>query len=219
MTSTSASASSTGARRLVAVSAGLSQPSSTRLLVDRLAAATEAALRAGGLEPATEVVEVRDVATDLTNNLMAGFPSERLQGVLDTVLGADGLIAVSPTFNASYSGLFKLFFDAIDHRALAGMPVLIGATGGTARHSLVLDHALRPLFTYLGALVLPTGVFAAAEDWGEGSMPADSDLASRIERAGGELARAMAAGERRAPPDPFEDPTPFEELLRGSSSG
>lgn len=207
------------ARRLVVVSAGLSQPSSTRLLADRLAAATEHALRASELEPATEVVELREVATDLTNHLLAGFPSERLQGVLDTVLAADGLIAVSPTFNASYSGLFKLFFDAIEHRALAGMPVLIGATGGTARHSLVLDHALRPLFTYLGALVLPTGVYAAAEDWGEGSMPADSDLAARIERAGGELARAMATGDRRAPPDPFEQPTPFEELLRGTSPG
>jgi FMN reductase len=84
---------------------------------------------------------------------------------------------------------------------------------------LVLDHALRPLFTYLGALVVPTGVFAAAEDWGEGPMPAESDLASRIERAAGELARATAIGIRQPPRDPFEQPTSFEELLRGPSSG
>jgi FMN reductase len=96
------------------------------------------------------------------------------------------------------------------------MPVLIGATGGTARHSLVLDHAARPLFTYLGALVVPTGVFAAAEDWGEGAMPADSGLAARIERAGRELASAMTGGQRVAPSDPFADPTPFEELLNRS---
>ncbi len=65
--------------------------------------------------------------------------------------GADGVIAVTPVFTASYSGLFKSFFDLIDPTALTGTPVLIGATGGTARHSLVLDHALRPLFAYLRA--------------------------------------------------------------------
>ena len=200
-------------RRLVVVSAGLSQPSSTRLLADRLAAATEGALREAGAEHRIDVVELRDEAQELVNHLLTGFPSEQLQGALDTVLAADGLIVVTPTFSASYSGLFKLFFDVIEQDALAGMPVLISATGGTARHSLVLDHALRPLFTYLGASVMRTGVFAAAEDWGEGSMPAESGLVGRIERAGAELADAIASSDRQAPPDPFESPTSFEELL------
>ena len=200
-------------RRLVVVSAGLSQPSSTRLLADRLATATERALDEAGLEHRTQVVELRDEAKELVNHLLTGFPSAELGGTIDAVLGADGLIAVTPTFSASYSGLFKLFFDVIEHGALAGMPMLIGATGGTARHSLVLDHALRPLFTYLGASVMRTGVFAAAEDWGSGAMPADADLPSRIERAGAELAAAMASFARQAPSDPFEAPTPFEELL------
>ena len=85
---------------------------------------------------------------------------------MDAVAAADGLIVVSPIFSASYSGLFKSFFDVLDPAALDGKPVLIAATGGTERHSLVLDHALRPLFSYLHAVVVPTGVFAATSDWG-----------------------------------------------------
>jgi FMN reductase len=201
------------ARDLVVVSAGISEPSSTRLLADRLAAATERQLRTLDVEPRTSVVEVRDVGQDLVNHVVTGFPSDRLQATLDTVIGADGLIAVTPIFNASYSGLFKLFFDLVERDALVGTPVLIGATGGTPRHSLALDHALRPLFTYLGALVMPTGVFAAAEDWGGAEAPTASGLPDRISRAGTELARVMAGPRRERPDDPFENPVSFEELL------
>ncbi|MFJ3922221.1 CE1759 family FMN reductase [Streptomyces sp. NPDC090022] len=166
---------------LVVVSAGLSSPSSTRLLADRLTAATLSHLDA---EP--HIVEVRDLATDLAQHFVTGFPSDRLAAALDAVAAADGLIAVTPVFAASYSGLFKSFFDVIDKDALTGKPVLLGATGGTARHSLVTEHALRPLFTYLRAVALPTAVYAASEDWG------GEGLAERITRAGAELARAMA---------------------------
>ena len=200
-------------RSLVVVSAGLSQPSSTRLLADRLAAAVE---RQTGLPLERRTIELRDHAQDLANNFLTGFPSSDLQAAIDEVLKADGLVAVSPIFNASYSGLFKSFFDVIEHDALRGMPVLIGATGGTARHSLALEHALRPLFAYLGAAVVPTAVYAAAEDWGRGEMPADAGLADRIERAGGQLAAAMTALPRSPVTDPFQDPTPFDQLLRGT---
>ena len=201
-------------RSLVVVAAGLSQPSSTRLLADRLAAATEQALREAGDEPRTEIIEVRDHAQDLVNNLLTGVPSARLQSAIDAVVGADGLIAVSPIFSASYSGLFKVFFDVIEHDALAGMPVAVAATGGTARHSLALDHALRPLFTYLGGTVVRTAVYAATEDWGAADMPADAALTERIERAAGELAAVVSGASRAAPADPFENPVPFEEMLR-----
>jgi FMN reductase len=208
-------------RTLVVVTAGLSQPSSTRLLADRLAAATLRALGERGIEVRSEVIELREHATDLTNHLLTGFPSPRLRAVLDTVLAADALIAVTPVFNASYSGLFKLFFDVVERDALAGMPVLVAATGGTPRHSLVLDHAMRPLFAYLGAATVPTGVFAAAEDWGQGATPADTALAERIDRAATELAGAAAQRERRADAiaDPFAEPVPFEQLLRARRQG
>ncbi|MEU1203150.1 CE1759 family FMN reductase [Streptomyces sp. NPDC005813] len=168
--------------KLVVVSAGLSSPSSTRLLADRLAAAT-----ARHADVDVQVVELRDLATDIAHHMVTGFPARRLAAALDAVAAADGLIAVTPVFSASYSGLFKSFFDVIDKDSLTGKPVLVGATGGTPRHSLVTEHALRPLFSYLRAVVLPTAVYAASEDWG------DEGLEGRIERAGAELARFMGA--------------------------
>ncbi|SES40417.1 FMN reductase [Streptomyces sp. yr375] len=173
--------------RLVVVSAGLSVPSSTRLLADRLAAATVGRAEAGSAaEVEVRVVELRDLAVDIAHHLTSGFPGRKLADALGAVAGADGLIVVTPVFSASYSGLFKSFFDVLDQDALAGKPVLIAATGGSARHSLVLDHALRPLFAYLRAVVVPTAVYAASEDWGAEGLP------ERIERAAGELAALMA---------------------------
>ncbi|MET7849513.1 FMN reductase [Streptomyces avermitilis] len=176
--------------KLVVVSAGLSVPSSTRLLADRLAKATAARVPAE-----VEVVELRDLAVEIAHNFTNGFPGRALGAAIGAVTEADGLIVVTPVFSASYSGLFKSFFDVLEQGALAGKPVLIAATGGSARHSLVLEHALRPLFAHLRAVVVPTGVYAASEDWGA------EGLAERIERAAGELAGLMtglsAAGPAR----------------------
>ncbi|MER6475705.1 FMN reductase [Streptomyces filamentosus] len=197
--------------KLVAVSAGLSSPSSTRLLADRLLQATRYKLAEQEYAVDVEVVELRDLAVDIANNFVTGFPSERLQDTIDRVTGADGVIAVTPVFTASYSGLFKSFFDLIDPAALTRTPVLLGATGGTARHSLVLDHALRPLFAYLRALVSPTAVYAASEDWGSGGDEYTEGLPARITRAGEEFAALVAAGSGRAEED--EEIVPFEKQL------
>ncbi|MEV4728117.1 MULTISPECIES: FMN reductase [Micromonospora] len=201
-------------RTLAVVSAGLSQPSSTRLLADQLAAAARDELVGRGDEVELRVVELRDHAHDVVNNLLTGFPSTELRAALDAVTGADGIVAVTPIFNASYNGLFKSFFDVVDAQALVDRPVLIGATGGTARHSLALEHAVRPMFGYLRAVVLPTSVFAAPEDWSGGT--AEGALRSRIQRAGRELAdqvdrRPPATG----PADPFALTTDFAQLLGG----
>jgi FMN reductase len=205
-------------RTLAVVSAGLSVPSSTRLLADRLTTATVAALRERGDDATVEAVELREHARDLADNLVTGFANASLRGSTDAVTGADGLIAVTPVFSASYSGLFKTFFDVLDKESLTGTPVLLGATAGTARHSLVVEHAMRPLFAYLRAIAVPTGVFAAPEDWG-GDGGVDRALAGRIERAAGELADLIAGRPSATPADPFEGPfggTPsFEALLRG----
>jgi FMN reductase len=206
--------STTAARSLVVVSGGLSQPSSTRLLADRLAAAVDRHLRDTAIEPRIEVIELREHAQDLTNNLLTGFPSPRLQAALDAVLAADGLIAVTPIFSASFSGLFKTFFDVVARDGLAGKPTLIAASGGTPRHSLAIEHAVRPLFAYLNAAVVATGVYAAAEDWGQAGLDADGGLVERIDRAAHELGSAMALRQPGAPVDPYANPTPFERLLR-----
>lgn len=203
-------------RTIAVVSAGLSQPSTTALLAERLADASAAALDGLGVDARAESIELRDHAHDLTNNLLTFFASEELQEVKDTVAGADAVIAATPIFSASYTGLFKTFFDLLDEDALVGTPVLIAATSGTARHSLALDHALRPLFTYLKAVVVPTGVFAASEDWGASGQIGGS-LAARVERAGAELAALVAAAPPKTVTDPFEDPVPFDQLMGDGS--
>jgi FMN reductase len=204
-----------GERSLVVVTAGLSQPSSTRLLSDRLAAATERHLDDARIPHRTTTIELRDHAQDLVHHLLTGFPSPTLQAALDAVTSADGVIAVTPIFNASYSGLFKVFFDVLERGSLARVPVLLGATGGTARHSLAIEHAMRPLFAYLNAATVPTGVYASAEDWGAPGVTADRGLAGRIDRAGAELADAIRLRAPHGPAvDRLDDPIPFEDLLR-----
>ena len=197
-------------RRITVLSAGLSTPSSTRLLADRLADAAEASLTEQGFAVERSVVELRDLAHDVTNNLLTGFASPRLEAVVESVTGADGVIAVSPIFTTSYSGLFKSFIDILDPDSLSGMPVLIGATGGTERHSLALDYAMRPLFSYLHAVVVPTAVYAASSDWGS---DAAGSLAGRIDRAAGELAALVRDSDRSSRVrDPFALPAGFSPV-------
>lgn len=210
-------------RKIVVVSAGLSVPSSTRLLADQLAGAVEAQVSARGEGVDIELVELRDYAADLAATMTSGgLPTPIVARLRDLVTSADGLIAVTPVFTASYSGLFKMFIDVLDPKSLTGMPVLIAATAGSARHSLVLEHAMRPLFAYLRTVVVPTAVFAATEDFGTDTAA----LTDRITRAASELASlvvgtggAAVAGfgpdrsVRRSGNDVPQEVTPFEQLL------
>ncbi|NYH77456.1 FMN reductase [Actinopolyspora biskrensis] len=195
---------------VLTISAGLSQPSSTRLLADRLSTAVRGEQ---GEETAVDVVELRDHAHDITDNLLTGFANQRLRQVLELVDGADGLVLTSPVFTASYSGLFKSFVDVVDPESVRYKPVLLAATGGTERHSLVLEHALRPLLSYLRAQPVPTAVYAASADWGN-----DTELNQRITRAAGELATAVRTEPERVRTDPFDDPVPFEQLFQDTTA-
>ncbi|NLD86382.1 MAG: flavoprotein, partial [Actinomycetales bacterium] len=159
------------------------------------------------------------------------FPGDKLKAALDEIGRADGVIAVTPTYNQSYSGLFKALFDVIEPGTLTGVPVALGATGGTARHSLAIDYALRPMFAYFKADVVPTTVFAASEDFGAVTTAADENsLASRAGRVGTELAdymlrfagvtagavaptRADGGSGRRSEDDEFADFVPMGDLL------
>src|SRR3954467_2686654 len=216
-------------RTLAVVSAGLSHPSSTPLLADQLppprllaahaTAPAVGALTSRGDDSTVEVVELREHARDLADNLVTGFPNTALRAAIETVTGADGLIAVTPIFSASYSGLFKTFFDVLDQDSLIEKPTLLGATAGTARHSLALEFAMRPLFASLGAAVAPTAVFAASEDWAGGDGVSRA-LNERIRRAAGELADQITGLPASVPTDtlagPFGGTPSFEELLRGN---
>jgi len=200
-------------RSLVVLSAGVSQPSSTRLLADRLAAATVEELTARGIRTEVTTVELRDLAHEVVNMTFTGYASGPLAAAVEALGGADGVIAVTPVYTASYAGLFKSFVDVLDKDLLAGMPVLLGATGGTGRHSLVLEYALRPLFGYLHADVVGTGVFAATDDWSDGGGDDVKPLPERIRRAGRELAETVADREPSRPAGLFDAVPSFEDLL------
>lgn len=178
---------------VVVVSAGVSTPSSTRLLANRIADSLGDRLRVRDLPVSFTFVDVREVAMEVTSALVnAGRRSSALESANTALADADAVVAVTPVFAGSYSGLFKSFFDVLDPDVLRGTPVLIAATGGSERHSLVLDHAVRPLFAYFGALVLPTGVFAATSDFG-GAPSNGQGLADRIDRAAEELSGLLAS--------------------------
>ena len=209
-------------RRIAVLSAGLSNPSSTRMLADRLAAETAKNLREQGEQVTVDVIELRDLAHDVTNNLLTGFAPPALEAAINTVVSADALIAVTPIFSTSYSGLFKSFIDVLEPDALTGKPVLIGANAGTARHSLAIDYAIRPLFAYLHAEAVSTGVFAASSDWGSQADEV-APLSARIERGARELAAAVVRRPAATAGDPFDPETylgagkSFDHLLGGLS--
>ncbi|MEX5268381.1 CE1759 family FMN reductase [Kocuria sp. CPCC 204721] len=175
---------------LAVVTAGLSEDSTTTRLGEAIAQAASTTVENAGQHVDIKVIQLRDLAHGLTDMMITHVASRAVQDAIDTVLTADGLIAASPTYKASYSGLFKQFFDVIDESALENLPTVVAATGGSPRHSLVLDTAMRPLLSYLKALVLPLGIYAASEDWGH------NDLQRRIDRVGASLGAMLLAGSR-----------------------
>ena len=202
-------------RRITVLSAGLGVPSSSRLLADQLAASAERQLAAAGYAVDIAVVELRDLAVDIANNFVTGYAAPKLAEVIAGVDASDGIIAVSPVFSASYSGLFKSFFDVLDPKSLEGKAVLLGATAGTDRHQMVLDFAMRPLFTYLRSRIASTAVFAGPQDWGsndEGGSP----LSTRIDRAAGEFISLLQGAQPQQKQAVLES-LPFEQLLAGIS--
>ncbi|OMC13947.1 NADPH-dependent FMN reductase [Mycolicibacter heraklionensis] len=200
---------------LIVISGGLREPSSTRLLADRLGAAVRAELGAHDIDVDVEVIELRHLARAIVDAMLTGFAAPELEAVFHAVGGSQGVIAVTPTFNATFSGLFKSFFDVLPEQTLAGIPVLIAATGGTQRHSLMLDHALRPMFNYLHAQVSPRGVFAATADFGANGS--GSGLTERIAQAAGDFAQLVRASGPRQRRDQLDDElTEIQSLLSGA---
>lgn len=214
-------------RHIAVIAAGLSDPSSTSLLAKQLGEQTANSLSQRGYRLELQHFELRAVATDIADAMVTFSRSERLSAIINEVEQADGIIAVSPVFKASYSGLFKSFWDLIDNDALTGVPVQLGSTGGSPRHSLVIDTAMRPLFSYLRMRVMPTGVYAATEDWGsvEGSSerkdPESNQayLTRRIAHAGEDFADVVARLDprpRSVASEPKElEVIPFDQLLNG----
>lgn len=178
----------TASYRVVLVSGGTSDPSSTKLLggqiVDRIAAT--ARKRGGSVLIST--VDLRSIAGEITTAMVSGLSGPGLTRAIDLLRGADGIVAAAPVYKAEPSGLFTSFFHVLDNDLLIGKPVVLAATAGTARHALVVDDSMRSLFAFLRTLTAPTSVFAASEDWNS------TDLGARIDRAAFELVLLMESG-------------------------
>ncbi|WP_115728528.1 CE1759 family FMN reductase [Actinomyces culturomici] len=178
-------------RSIVIVHAGMSEESSTARLAAEISSALDTEARARGLEVEIRTIGVRPLAHAIVDHVLTGFPGPELDEAQCAVGAASALVALTPTYQGSYSGLFKAFFDVLDKDALHGTPVLLGATGGTPRHSLVTETAMRPLFTYNHADPVPTAIYAATEDWGAHAADSGSEggsgLLRRIRRGAREL--------------------------------
>jgi FMN reductase len=178
---------------LVVVSAGASDPSSTRLLADLTAQRVTAVAAGRGGAVRTTVIDLRELAADITTALTSQLTTPRLRQAVDALGAADGLIAAAPVYKAGASGLFTSFFHVLDNDLLIGKPTVLAATAGTARHALVVDDQMRSLFAYLRTLPVPTSLFAAPEDWGAGAG-GHGALSKRIDRAAFELVLLMESG-------------------------
>src|SRR5689334_8967946 len=174
--------------RLVLVSAGTSDPSSTRLLADRIADRVKALAARHGHEVTVSAIELREIAAAISTALVSQLVTPKLRQAITALGEADGIIASTPVYKAGASGLFTSFFHVLDNDLLIAKPVILAATAGTARHALVIDDQMRALFAYLRTMTVPTSLFAATEDW------SDSALNKRIDRAALELVLLMESG-------------------------
>lgn len=178
--------------RLAVISAGASDPSTTRMLADRAAQSVGMLARERGQEVSISVIEIRELLPELPQALSSQFMGPGFKRAIETLVEADGIIAAAPVYKAAASAAFTAFFQVLDNDLLIGKPVILAATAGTARHALVVDNEMRSLFAYLRALPVPTGLFASPEDMN------DKALTERVSRAARELLILMESGFARA---------------------
>ncbi len=145
---------------IVAVTGSLQRPSRTLVLVEALLAEL-----GRQLPIQTRLIELGNVGPKLAGALYRSQLPADVEADLAAIESADVLLVASPVYRASYTGLFKHLFDFVHHEALIDVPVLLAATGGSDRHALVIDHQLRPLFSFFQARTLPVGVYASEADF------------------------------------------------------
>jgi FMN reductase len=183
--------------RLVAVSGGLQRPSKAASLAEHLLD-----LFALQLPCEPHLVELGRLAPQLAGAVWRSQLPDAVERALSAVEQADALVVVTPVYRGAYTGLFKHFFDFIHQDALVDKPVLLAATGGSERHALVIDHQLRPLFSFFQARTLPLGVYATDKDFVDHQLRGEA----LIERARLAVQRALPLVQlaRHARPSPAD---------------
>lgn len=174
--------------KLVVVDAGVSDPSSTKALADKITQQTSLMLTESMVTLDVHYIELSEIALDIVRSLVSGLTPPSVQNAISELAEADGVILSTPVYKAGISGLLKSFLDLLDNDLLIAKPVLLAATAGTARHSLVIDDQFRSILAFFRALVVPSSVFAANTDWNS------SDLDARITRGALELSELMKSG-------------------------
>jgi FMN reductase len=162
--------------KVVAVAGNLGAPSRTRVLVDQIVTSIQ-----GLADVDASTLELAQVGPQLGQALFRKQLSPEVEALIARVESADLLVVASPVYRASYPGLFKHLFDLVSQDALVGVPVVLAATGGSERHSLVLEHALRPLFSFFRAHTVPTSIYATEADF-DGYRLRNEVLLQRIEQ-------------------------------------
>lgn len=164
------------------ITGGLALHSSSAQLADRFKDAVKAEATNRDLQPSIRTHHLSQYCYEIADFISNGYPEGELEALIAEVQDTDGIITVSPTFQASYSGLFKSFWDLLSMDDVAGTPTIVGATGGSPRQSMVLDYAMRPLFTFLHADVVPTAIYATPND-----LSVTETLAERVHQSAREL--------------------------------
>ncbi|MFF1571274.1 FMN reductase [Leifsonia sp. NPDC058292] len=168
--------------KVVGVSGSPTHPSRTTALVS---AATDAFAEALG--GTGTVIELAPLLSGLGAGAFRSQLGPEVTAALEEVEAADVVVVGSPAYRATYTGLFKLFFDQIGQYALVGKPIVLTATGGSDRHALLVEHQMRPLFGFFQSLTLPLGIFAGEHDFADYKIVSD-DLTARIDTS---VARAL----------------------------
>lgn len=179
--------------RIVAVSGGLQRPSRAATLAEHLLD-----LIGEGVPCDQHLIELGELAPQLAGALRRSQLPETVERQLAAVEQADVLVVATPVYRGSYTGLFKHFFDFIDQDALVDTPILLAATGGSERHALVIDHQLRPLFSFFQARTLPLGVYATDKDFADGCVQNEA-LMQRARLAVQRAMPLLALSHRAAP--------------------
>lgn len=181
--------------RVVAFSGNVRRPSKSRALAGSIVEAI-----AQRLPAQVEQFDVLDAQPGLGVALSRGELSPEALRIVEAIERSDVLVVSTPTYKGSYTGLFKHLIDFVDMKALAGRPVVVSATGGGQRHSLVIEHQLRPLFGFFSALTIPAGIFAEDRQF-EGHAVADPALKDRIALAAAQVVAIVAATDRAVASD------------------